>query len=156
MKTLHSYLLWYAWYGGLNKLDPRKWQKSSKIHNFCKIKSNWKIYSEYSSWRAILHFCFLDYRATTLPCCHMGPWYTTHMVPEWYYTKMDINRLEIDWRVIFESISINFSKWFHYIIIVIGHNHLLKKAKNGVTSNGHKRRWTNLFFKRFPAYYSAR
>ena len=131
-------------------------QKCSKIHNFSKIKRIRKISSKYSSWRAILHFCFLEYRATTLSCYHMGPWYTTHMVPKQYYTKMGINRLVIDWRIIFESISINFSKWFHYTIIVIGYNHLLKMIKNGVSSNDHKRRQTNPFFKRFPAYYSAR
>ena len=45
---------------------------------------------------------------------------------------MGINRLVIDWRIIFESISIDFSKWFHYTIIVMGYNHLSKKAKNGV------------------------
>ena len=116
MKTLYDFLLWYVWYGGLNGSDPRKWQK---IHNFSKIKRIRKIFSEYNRLRIILHFCFLEYRATTLPCCHMGPWYTTHMVPEWYYTKMGINRLEIDWRVIFESISINFNKWFHYTIIAL-------------------------------------
>ena len=111
MKTPRGYLLRYAWYSSLNGSDPQKWQKSSKIHNFSKIKRIRKIFSGYSSWRAILHFCFLEYRATTLSCYHMGPWYTIHMVPEWYYTKMSINRLKIDWRVIFESISINFSKW---------------------------------------------
>ncbi|PAV58632.1 hypothetical protein WR25_06149 [Diploscapter pachys] len=37
-----------------------------------------------------------EYRAITLSCYHMGPWHITHMVPEWYYTKMDINQLEID------------------------------------------------------------
>ena len=111
MKTPHGYLLWYAWYGGLNGSDPRKWQKFSKIHNFLKIKRTRKIFSGYSSWRAILHFCFLEYRATTLPCYHMGPWYTTHMVLEWYYTKMDIIRLKIDWGVIFESSSTKYSKW---------------------------------------------
>ena len=93
--------------------------KNIQIHNFCKIKWIRKIFSEYSRLRTILHFCFLEYRAITLSCYHMGPWYTTHMVPEWYYTKMGINRLEIDWRVIFESISINFSKWLHYTIIVL-------------------------------------
>ena len=115
-------------------------KKYSKNHNFSKIKRIRKIFSGYSSWRATLHFCFLEYHATTLPCYHMDPWYTIHMVPEWYYTKMDIIRLEIDCRVIFESISINFSKWFHYTIIVIGYNHLPKKTKNGVFSNDHKRR----------------
>ena len=115
-------------------------ENDKKIHNFCKIKQIRKIFSEYSSWRTMLHFCFLEYRAITLPCYHMGPWYTTHMIPEWYAIKMGISRLEIDWRVIFESISINFSKWFHYTIIVIGHNHLSKKAKNEVTSNDHKKR----------------
>ena len=125
-----------VWMGQTHKND----KKYSKIHNFCKIKRIRKIFSGYSSWRAILHFCFLEYRAITLSCYHMGPWYTTHMVPEWYYTKMGIIRLEIDWRVIFESISINFSKWFHYTIIVIGYNHLSKMTKNVVFSNDHKRR----------------
>ena len=140
MKTPYDYLLWYAWYGGLNELDPRKWQKYSKNHNFSNIKWIRKIFSEYSSWRAILHFCFLEYRAITLSWYHMDPWYTTHMVPEWYYTETDINRLEIDWRVIFEAISIKYSKWFHYTIIIIGYNHLPKIIKNGVFSNDHKRR----------------
>jgi len=140
VKTPYGYLLLYVWYSGLNGSDPRKWQKFSKNHNFSKIKLNWKILSEYSSWRAILHFCFLEYRATTLSWYHMGPWKTTHMAPKWYYIKMGINRLEIDWRVIFESISISFSKWFRYTIIVVGYNHLLKKTKNGVTSSDHKRR----------------
>ena len=125
---------WLEW------VAPTKMKKFSKIHNFCKIKRIRKIFSEYSRWRAILHFCFLEYRATTLSCCHMGPWYTTQVVPEWYYTKMDINRLRIDWRVIFEPISINFSKWFHYTIILTGYNHLSKIVKNGVFSNDHKRR----------------
>ncbi len=129
VKTTHGYLLWYAWYGGLNGSDPRKWQKYSKIHNFSKIRRIRKFFSGYSSWRTILHFCFLEYRAITLPCYHMGPWYTTHMAPEWYHTKIDINQLEIDWRVIFESISISFSKWFHYTIIVVGYNHLPKKGQ---------------------------
>ena len=127
VKTPHGYLLWYVWYGDLNGSDPRKWQKYSKIHNFSKIKRIRKIFSEYNSWRTILHFCFPEYRTITLSYYHMGPWYTTHMAPEWYYTKMDINQLEIDWRVIFEPISINFNKWFHYIVIVIGYNHLSKK-----------------------------
>ena len=80
-----------------------------------------------------------EYYATTLLCYHMGQSYTTHMALEWYAIKMGISRLEIDWRVIFESISTKYSKWFHYTIIVIGYNHLLKMAKNGVSSNSHKR-----------------
>ena len=36
---------------------------------------------------------------------------TTQVVFEWYDIKMDINWLEIDWRVIFESISTKYSKW---------------------------------------------
>ena len=85
--------------------------KYSKIHTFCKIKRIRKIFSGYSSRRAVLHFCFLEYRATTLPCYHMGPWYTTQMAPEYSYSKMGINRLEIEWRIIFESISTKYSKW---------------------------------------------
>ena len=79
MNTPHGYLLWYAWYEGLNGSYPRKWQKFSKIHNFSKIKRIRKIFSEYSNLRVILRFCFLEYCAITLPCYHMGPWYTTHM-----------------------------------------------------------------------------
>ena len=43
-----------------------------------------------------------------------------------------IDRFEIGWRVIFESISINFSKWFHYTIIVFGYNYIEKDQKWGI------------------------
>ena len=111
---------WFEW------IRPTK---MTKIHNFSKIKRIRKIFSEYSSWRTILHFCFPEYHAITLPCYHMGSWYTTHMVPEWYYTKMGINRLEIDWRVIFEPISTKYSKWFHRNIFGYSRNDLLKMIK---------------------------
>ena len=80
-----------------------------------------------------ISFCFLEDRATTLPCYHMSPWYTTHMVLEWYAIKIGINRLEIDWKVIFESISTKYSKWLippnQYIFLEItlhGYVHFLK------------------------------
>ena len=81
-------------------------------------------------------FLFLEYHAITLLCHHMGPQYITHMILEWYAIKMGIIRLVIDWRVIFESISINFSKWFHYTIIVIDYSHLPKMEQFQMTIKG--------------------
>ena len=48
---------------------------------------------------------------TTLLCYDMSSWYTTQMMLEWYAIKMGINRLEIDWRLIFEYSSTKYSKW---------------------------------------------
>ena len=78
-----------------------EWIRPTKI---TKIKRIQEIFSKYSSWRAALHFCFLEYRAAILPCYYMGPWYTTHT------GLVRIQEIFAIARILFDSCSL-FVEW---------------------------------------------